>query len=198
MPKTIEKTVFAYSELSESAKERARAWWLEGYEGEADWIIGEVKLAAEMLGISLEERGKDTAVYWQAGHCQSDGASFAGSYGYRKGALSDIRAQYPKDETLQQIAKDLQEAQRRAFWALTASVTPRRDTSITVSVSDGRTPYGDTTPELEAAVSEAMRDFQEWIYCLAITAHDFQTSDENIAESMAANEYRFDEHGRVE
>jgi hypothetical protein len=198
MPETIEKTVFAYSELSESAKERARAWWLEGYEGEADWIMGEVKEAAEMLGISLEERGKDTAVYWQAGHCQSDVASFAGSYGYRKGALSDIRSQYPKDETLQQIAKDLQEAQRRAFWALTASVTSRRDTSISVDVSDGRTRYGDTTPELEGAISEAMRDFSQWIYRLAITTHDFQTSDENIAESMAANEYRFDEHGRIE
>jgi hypothetical protein len=198
MPETIEKTVFAYSELSESAKERARAWWLEGYEGDAEWIRDEVKEAAEMLGISLEERGKDTAVYWQAGHCQSDGASFAGSYRYRKGALSDIRAQYPKDETLQQIAKDLQEAQRRAFWALTASITSRRTTSISVDVSDGRTRYGDTTPELEGAISEAMRDFQQWIYRLAIETHDFQTSDENIAESMAANEYRFDEHGRIE
>jgi hypothetical protein len=198
MPETIEKTIFAYSELSESAKQKARAWWLEGYEGDADWIMGEVKEAAEMLGISLEERGKYTAVYWQAGHCQSDGASFSGSYGYRKGALSDIRAQYPKDETLQQIAKDLQEAQRRAFWALTASITSRRNTSISVDVSDGRTRYGDTTPELEAAVSEAMRDFSQWIYRLAITTHDFQTSDENIAESMAANEYRFDEHGRIE
>ena len=198
MPETIEKTIFAYSELSESAKERARAWWLEGYEGEADWIMGEVKQAAEMLGISLKEWGKSFAVFWRAGHCQSDGASFSGSYSYAKGALPKIRAEYPKDETLQQIAADLQEAQRRAFWALSATVTSRRDTSISVDVSDGRTRYGDTTPELEAAVSEAMRDFQQWIYRLAITTHDFETSEENIAESMAANEYRFDEHGRIE
>ena len=198
MPETIEKTIFAYSELSESAKERARAWWLESCDGGADWIMGEVKQAAEMLGISLEERGKDVAVYWRAGHCQSDGASFAGSYSYAKGALPKIRAEYPKDETLQQIAADLQEAQRRAFWALSATVTSRRDTSISVDVSDGRTRYGDTTPELADAIGEAMRDFQQWVYRLAIDTHDFETSEENIAESMAANEYRFDEHGRIE
>lgn len=198
MPETIEKTVFAYSELSEKAKERARAWWLEGYEGEADWIMGEVKEAAEMLGISIDERGKDLAIFWRAGHCQSDGASFAGSYSYAKGALAKIRASRPTDEKLQQIARDLQEAQRRAFWALSATITSRRDTSLSVDVSDGRTRYGDTTPELEAAVSEAMRDFSQWIYRLALDTHDFRTSEEAIAESMAANEYRFDEHGRIE
>lgn len=198
MSETIEKTIFAYSELSESAKERARDWWFESYDVDADWIIGEVKQAAEMLGISLEKRGKDFSVFWRAGHCQSDGASFAGSYSYAKGALPKIRAEYPKDETLQQIAADLQEAQRRAFWALSATVTSRRDTSISVDVSDGRTRYGDTTPELEAAVSEAMRDFQQWIYRLAIDTHDGETSEEAIADHMAANEYRFDEHGRIE
>lgn len=198
MAETIEKTVYAYSELSESAKQKARDWWLSGYEGDTEWIIGEAKEAAEMLGISLKEKGKDTAVYWRASYSQGDGASFEGVYEYRKGALADIRAHYPQDETLQQIAADLQEAQRRAFWSLRASVTSRRDTSISVDVSDIRTRYGDTTPEREQAVSEAMRDFSEWIYRLAVATYEGQTSEEAIADSMAANEYRFDEHGRIE
>lgn len=198
MPETIEKTVFAYSELSETAKERARAWWLEGYEGEADWIMGEAKEAAEMLGISIDERGKDLAIYWRAGRCQSDGASFAGSYSYAKGALAKIRADRPTDEKLQQIARDLQEAQRCAFWALRATIKSPSATNIKTWVTDTRRKYEEPLPEAEDVVCQAMRDFSQWIYRLALDTHDFQTSEEAIAESMAANEYRFDEHGRIQ
>jgi hypothetical protein len=42
-----------------------------------------------------------------------------------------------------------------------------------------------------------MHDFAYWIYRRALDTWDAETSEEAIADCMAANEYRFDERGRI-
>jgi hypothetical protein len=197
MPETLEIQAFAYAELSPRAQEKARDWWLSSHDPDNDWLEGEIETAANLLGIEIDKQGNRRAIYWRACYTQSDGASFSGSYDYRKGALADIQSDYPKDDALQAIARDLQEAQRKAFYSLGAKIASHRDASIRVEVSDGRTRYGDATAEQEEAIKEAMRDFTSWIYRLVRDQYDHETSEESIADCMAANEYRFDERGRI-
>ncbi len=197
MPETLEIQAFAYTELSPEAQERARGWWITSYEPDFDWLLYDIEETATMLGIEIEKRGNRRAIYWQAAHCQGDGASFAGSYYYRKGALAAIMKERPTDTALHAIARDLQEAQRKAFYGLSARIESRRDTSVSVSVTNDRDRYGDSTREQEEDIAESMHDFAYWIYRRALDTWDAETSEEAIADCMAANEYRFDERGRI-
>jgi len=136
MPQIIEKLAFTYAELTGRAKERATEWWLQGYEPDFSWLEDEIESAATMLGIEIETQNRRRAIYWRAGHTQSDGASFSGHYYYRKGALAAILKEYPTNKALHDIARGLQEAQRKAFYGLSARIESRRDTSVSVSVTN--------------------------------------------------------------
>jgi hypothetical protein len=197
MPQTIEKLAFTYAELTGRAQERARDWWLQGHEIDIEWIQDHIAEAASMLGIEIETQNRRRAIYWRAGHTQSDGASFFGHYYYRKGALAAILKEYPTNKALHDIARGLQEAQRKAFYGLSARIESRRDTSVSVSVINDRNKYGDSNQEQEEEIAEAMRDFSHWIYRLVLDTYDHETSEESIADCMAANEYLFDENGRI-
>jgi hypothetical protein len=197
MPETLEIQAFAYTELSPEAQERARGWWITSYEPDFDWLLFDIEEAATMLGIEIEKRGNRRSIYWRAAHCQSDGASFSGNYYYRKGALAAIMKERPTDTALHTIARNLQEAQRKTFYGLSARIESRRDTSVSVSVTNDRDRYGDSTREQEEDIAESMHDFAYWIYRRALDTWDAETSEEAIADCMAANEYRFDERGRI-
>lgn len=43
-----------------------------------------------------------------------------------------------------------------------------------------------------------MRALADWLYRQLRTEDEYQCSEEAISEAMEANEYRFDEQGRIE
>lgn len=204
---TTTKTVFQYSELSNSAKERAREWFTTGNDFDPDHVFEDAKAVADIIGIEFQQiagrnmAGEPTsapAIHYSGFCSQGDGASFTGWYYYRKGSKAAIREYAPTDKELHRITDSLMVLQRKAFYGFTATITQRgryyhsgtmsvdvqhkdRDDLVTVAACE----------ELETL----MRDFADWIYKQLDQAHDHDNSDEVVAETIEANGYEFNEDG---
>lgn len=200
MPQTIETIVYSFDELSDQAKENARDW-LRGrdwypYSDWHDSVIDWAKEAGAIIGIDVGQ------VYFSGFWSQGDGASFDGTYHYRKGAMAAIRKEYPNETRLHDIARELQAIQRRNFYALSAGITQRgyycHEHTIRVNVEDARDNYGYCRDEsAESDMTEAMRDFARWIYATLEREYDWLMSDEQIDECLITNEYQFTEDGKA-
>lgn len=197
--RTVEITLYHYDELpTEKAKEKAREWWLQDGLGYDWWdaVYEDADQVAQILGIEIDRKGKSTpAIYFTGFYHPGEGSSFEGHYAYAKGAVKAIKAYAPRDETLHRIARDLQEAQRRNFYGLRATIRAYRDSSIHVNVENIQHIYGDATDEAEEAITEAMNDFNHWLFQRLKDEYEYLTSDEQVEESIRANEYEFTEEG---
>ena len=203
--RTIETVVYKYDELSESAQQTAREWYLEGGLDYFWWDFSYEDFArvAEILGIDLSQKpiplmnGKhryEPEIYFTGFYSQGSGSSFVGTYSYAKGAVAKIKAYAPQDEELHRIAQALQDIQRKHFYRLTADITSVRDHYIRVEVNDSENCYRDIG-DAENDVRGLMNDFNNWMFKRLEDEYEYLTSDEAVAESIIANEYEFDEDG---
>ena len=210
MPVTITKTAYQFAELSEKAKKKARDWMRSADSFEADFEdFEDFENVAAILGIEFKQRqiplmsGKtrsESAIFYSGFSSQGDGACFEGSFAYAKGMAKKIRDYAPKDETLHNIADRLAELQRKNFYRVSGSVSHsghyyhRYCTSF--DVVDSRS--GDNVAaDVETEMTEIIRDFMLWIYRQLESEYEYRMSDEAIDETIAANEYLFDEDGNL-
>lgn len=217
MPRTmtIEKTVFKFSELSKKAQERALDYFRESACDDSYWyesIYEDTAQIFDILGIHSERQerlmsGKTRTVKPNvcfSGFCsQGDGASFEGTWNYKRGMVKAIKAFAPQDSELQEIAEGLQEMQRRYFYKLTARMV-RRDSHYchenTIGFEfelDGDT-WRNISDDVTGGIENYMRRLMCWIYKHLESEYEYQTSDEAIMETIEANDYEFDESGRLE
>ena len=188
---------YTFDDLDDEAKGKAREWWHGSASGalDYDWWDGLFEMATtagKCLGIDVEDiqfRG-----FWS----QGDGASFKGSYAYRKGWRAALKAEFGGDTLveLERIGLELQDIQRPVFYKLEAGVNMNsRYMSVNVDV------YGLTdrqwTMRRESDVRDAMRSFAHWIYCSLEKEYDYLTSDEAVDETIKANDYLFTEEGEL-
>lgn len=194
MSTIIETTVYAFDELSEEAKEKARNWLREGNCEDSFWhecVIDDAKECGKIIGIDIDH------IYFRGFWSQGDGACFEGSYRYQKGAAKAIRAHAPQDKELHAIADRLQATQRPAFYGLTAAVKHHGHyyhehcTTIDVHDADGYNVGGDS----EEDIMDILRDFMRWIYKRLEAEWEYQNADEQVDESIRINEYTFTEEG---
>lgn len=194
--RTVTTTVYKFAELSEDAQQAAldryrdfnadHEWW--------DFVFEDAKECGAILGIRIDR------IYFRGFSSQGDGACFEGGYYYAKGAVRAIRKHAPGDETLAQIAQTLQDVQRGAFYALAAAVKHcghyYHENCTSIDVEIDRPPYS-VSAEQEEAIKEALRDFMRWIYRRLEAEYEYLTSDEQVRESLEANECGFTEDGRI-
>lgn len=204
---TTTKTVFSFDELSDKAKAFAiqeHGKFLSD-EFDPDFTIADTATIADKIGIDLNNitgrtlSGKTTfrpAIYWQGFWSQGDGACFEGFYSYRKGALKHVKKYAPTDTELHQIVSDLQDAQKRCFYAASADcsqygryMVQSVDVSIDHIVSD------ETFSAIETDIKQALKAFADWMYGQIKREYEYVTSEQNIIDSIRANEYEFDENG---
>ena len=199
----IEKEIFKYEELDDSAKDKAKDWYRQFVFNEhCDWefVLDDAVQAAEILGIGIgRRRGSwEPAIYFSGFWSQGDGACFEGSYRYAKGAAKRVREEYPEDKELHRIADELQTIQRRNFYKLCANMTHSgrycHSGCMDVSVDHEDDHYRDIG-DAEDDITQLMRDFADWIYCQLEKEYEYQCSDNVVEESIIANEYEFDEYG---
>lgn len=205
--RTIETTLYTYSELTPEAQERARDWYRDG-NIDYDWFdaVYEMALdAGKIIGIDLDTRGKNkTPEIRFSGFCsQGDGASFVGHYEYRKGASKAIRAEFTSASGLWEIADRLQSIQRKQFYKIYARISygyrsnfysHSHTMAIDVFHYDtGNCPDADTENEIQ----DCMRDFADWIYDSLEKEYEYLQSDDTVAESIIANEYEFTYQGEI-
>jgi hypothetical protein len=211
MPQIVETTVFHLAELSERARETARAWYREAAPCD-DWhecVFDDFEAVCAILGVRLKTRSvhlfgggtRQKPCIWFSGFAsQGDGASFEGAYSFATGARKAIRAHAPQDGELHRIADALQAIQRRNFYQLRADVNQRgrgcHEYSMVIAVErDGPTNQA-MTVDAEDTVIELLRDLARWLYRQLEREYDYQTSNEVTDEAILANEYTFTDDGR--
>ncbi|MFN3320019.1 MAG: antitoxin of toxin-antitoxin stability system [Allorhizobium sp.] len=211
MPEIIETTVFRLNELSDAAKDRARAWYREGG-FDYDWydaVYEDFERIAEILGIRFKTRSvrlmgggtrQDPCICFTGFWSQGDGASFECYYSYRKSASAEIRSYAPQDKEMHEIADALLAIQRRNFYQLHAEASRQgryyHEYCMSISVERDSPTYQDMTPDAEEIVTEALRDLARWLYRQLEREYEYLSSDEIVDETIVANGYTFTESGR--
>ncbi|MBY6239588.1 antitoxin of toxin-antitoxin stability system [Methylosinus sp. Sm6] len=211
MPEIVKTTVYRLDELSDAAKEKARAWYREGA-FDHDWfefIYEDFERVSEILGLRLKTRSvrlhgggtrQKPCIWFRGFWSQGDGACFETFYSYRKTTRRRIREYAPQDAELHRIADALQAIQRRNFYQLSAEARHRghycHEYCMAISVERDSPTYQDMTADAEEVVIEALRDLARWLYRHLEREYEHQTSDEAVDEAIIANEYTFTETGR--
>ena len=210
MPEIIETTVYQLGELSDAAKEKARAWYREiGFE--YDWydsVFEDFQRIAEILGICLKTRPvrlmgggtrQEPQISFTGFWSQGDGASYQAFYAFRRNATREIRSYAPQDTRLHAIADALLATQRRNFYQLRADVSHRgryyHEYCMLIAVERNSPTWQDMTADAEDAVIEALRDLARWLYRQLERAYEYLSSDEAVDETIAANQYTFTKTG---
>ena len=211
MPRTVETVVYAIEELTEAAKESARAWFRDTcLEHEwYDFVFEDFETICRILGVTLRTSpvrlfGGGTRekphLFFRGFASQGDGASFEGQFCHAKGAARAIRTHAPKDEELHRVADELQAVQKRNFYQLGGSIRTRgnycHEHSMVIEVERDSLTWQPMTDGAEDAVIEALRDLARWFYRRLEREYDDLTSDTAVDESIAINGYTFTAEGR--
>ena len=207
MTRTIEKTVYTFNELSDSAKEVARQWYREGdSDSDVSGTYEDAATIAALMGLDLNQRPVklmngstryDPAIYYSGFSSQGDGACFESRYEYKKGGLKAVKGYAPKDLELHRIARELQEVQARNFYKLTATTKHRGHYYHALCMDIDVCRDGDNASDsAEESVKEALRDFANWIYSQLESEYEWRNADAQVDESILANEYAFYESGK--
>ena len=211
MPEFICTTVYQFPELSDPAKDKARAWYRElgPHDDWWDAVYVDFERVCEILGIRLKTRSvrlmgggtRQKPCVWFSGFwSQGDGASYEGYLSHAKGSTKRIRDYASQDAMLHGIADRLQAVQQRNFYQLFAECSHRgryyHEYSMTVEVARDSPTGQKPTSESVDSVTEALRDLARWLYRQLEAEHDQLTSDDAIEDGIIANEYTFTEAGR--
>ncbi len=214
---TTTRTLYKFEELSDKAKERAIEKETEAqgeYWDPSDYIYDDFVRMAAILGITIDSRdwtntyghkGSTPTIYYSGFWSQGDGACFEGSYEYAKGSVKAMTAE-TNDKELIRIARELQALQKPFFYGLTATMKHRGhyshsgcmevDTELKWDDGDNWQRWQEVARPWEE-LTQLMRDFANWIYKSLEAEYDYQTSREQVIESIEANEYEFDEDGNL-
>jgi len=210
MPQIVTTIVYRLDELSDEAREAARAWYRQA-DLEPDWheaVYEDFERVCDLLGVDLGTYpvrrmgggSRAKPCIWFTGFCnQGDGVCFEGGYAYRKGAARRIRGYAPKDKNLHEIADALQAAQRRNLYQLRAQVRHRgrytHEYAMDIVVERDSPTAQDMTPGAEDAIIEALRDLARWRYRRLENEYDDLTSDEQVDQGIEASGFTFTEAG---
>lgn len=202
------KTVnlFTFNELSDSAKEKARAWWREGSNDDSFWsecVIDEAKEQAKNMGLEIDN------IYFSGFYHQGSGACFTGTWhacDVKAGETAKDWGDSPATKEIRRIAAEFEETAKNfpnASFSVKHSGHYSHEFCTTFNVSLGEDEdNGSISQEewsrAEGDLIETARDYMRWIYKQLEKEYEYQNSDEVIDELLESNEYTFREDGTRE
>lgn len=193
MPQTVTLTAYTFDELSDNAKETAREWF-RSVQLDYDWwdsVYDDAKNLGKALGIQIAD------IYFSGFWSQGDGACFTGQYSYRPDWREALDQECGGDDYVQlvQIGEALQDYRAynpdEAVAVVTVKHTGPYSHEHSVRMEDE---YTGTAPRKE--IKDALRDFMRWIYSKLRAEYEWLQSDEQVDETIRANEYLFTSEGR--
>ena len=204
MPRIKEITLYQFDELDDAAKNRAMDWYREGGPDHAWWgsCYEQAATAGAILGIDLHTKGRKAGptIYFSGFSSQGDGACFEGTWRYAKGWRKALRAEFGGDllKSLEPIGQALQDAAKRQLYQVSAVCNHRgsyyHSGCMAVEVTHDDSTWRDIG-DTEGEVRDALRQFADWIYGSLESEHDWLQADEQVADSIRANEYEFNKDG---
>lgn len=187
-------TYYTFEELTSEAQEKAieanrdinvdHSFWHE-------CTIDDCKTIMELIGIEVKE------IYFSGFSSQGDGACFIGEFDYKKGCLKSVKEYAPNDTELHQLVESYIAVQKRGFYQLSGVVG-----HVGHYYHSGCTRVavcGTNSEDLQDDVTQALRDFMDWIYTRLEKEYEYLTSDDAVKETLIANEYEFlSESGEIQ
>ena len=174
--------VYKFAELSDDAQERALndfrdvnadfPWWWSTFDT--------IRTAGKLIGLDIDRIYFDTDLY----------CIFNADYEYVRGAVKAVQAEFPRMTALHEVAQKLQVLQKRHFYSLSCNVASQRDTNSYQCFRFGE------DYECED-LGDILDDFAHWARILLRDECEWLTSDEAVKEMIEANEYEFDEDGKL-
>lgn len=202
--KTILMNVYQFSELSETAKEKAREWYRSCSDSsDLDCVISYFEQICDIIGLELSTRSvplmngktrEEPEVYYSVSYSQGDYAAFSGTWGYIKGCKKAIREYAPKDSELHSIVSDWQALQKVNFYQLIAHCEDHHFNGQRVTGIERNDDKG-TCGCVETEARALVYRLSSWLYKQLRSEVDYQNSDEYVDEAIRANEYEFYENG---
>lgn len=200
MPRINETKVYQFDELTDDAKERARQWYRDCTSEDfndfhGDCVIDDAKECFKLLGIRVDR------VFYSGFWSQGDGACFEGAFYASDFQPGKLEEHAPKDEELHRIAKQFQELvsqlphssfQVKHHGHYSHSHCTEFDIDLGLDEDEDVLPV--TFDEED--IKELARDCMDWIYSQLQKEFEYQNADEQVDESIRANEYEFTEDGR--
>jgi hypothetical protein len=216
--RAIETTVYQFTELGDAAKEKAREWYRRGLDGDnyfAESVIEDAATIADLMGIDLRKRcvrlmgggtRQEPAIYWSGFWSQGDGACFEGDWHACNVKPGAVAAHVGDSEQCREVKRIAGEFERLAaeFPCAEFQAAHRgrynHEHSVEFDFSlDGGDELTEAQParadDAESDLAEAARDFMRWIYRQLEQEYEYTRSDEQVDESIIANEYEFTEDG---
>lgn len=209
MPRIKQETVYQFDELDDRAKEKARDWYRQGgfdYEW-WDTVFEDAKECLAIAGFRVDK------IYFSGFSSQGDGACFVGSWRATEAKPAKAMKDHaPMDKELHRIAAEMRRI-AKAYPGASMSVKQRghyyhdgcTEFSVDLNPPEDSDDVARTTAEWDAlakarepfeeAVTEASRDAMRWVYSQLEKEWDYMNSDEQVDETIRANEYEFDEKG---
>lgn len=189
MPQTVTLTAYTFDELDDSAKETAREWF-RSVQLDYDWwdfTTDDAKRLGKTLGIEIDD------IYFSGFSSQGDGACFTGQYSYRPDWREVLDQECGGDDLvrLTEIGETLEKNRvlcgddgeiEEYVWVRKAG---RYSHEYSVSIES----------ESEE-IKDALRDFMRWTYSRLRAEYEWLQSDEQVDETIRANEYLFTAEGR--
>jgi len=173
--------VYTFAELSEAAKERVLNafrdvnvefnWWNDSYDM--------IRTAGKLLGLDIGDIHFDTYFY----------CIFKADYEYVRGAVKAIQAEFPHATDLHDVARKLQDLQKRHFYSLSCAVREGRGMNQYSCFRFGE--------DYECDLGDIIDDFAHWARILLRDEYEYLTSDEAVKGMIEANEYEFTEEGKL-
>lgn len=202
MTAMVEKTVYNFDELSQSAKDNA----IYKYAANYDWfdsVYDDFVQILDILGfdvISRDGKGRKTYdIEFSGFYHQGSYAAFSGYYHFQKDMVKGIKSYAPKDKELHRIAKELSKMQRKYFYSLSAKFRYSDYSGYSVDMEDSRRQYGWVdSDEPEKIFRQVLKDLSSWLYESLQNEYEYLTSEESFKESCEANEYTFDSNGNLD
>lgn len=215
--KTISINIFQFSELSDSAKEKARGWYRRVWDSNdfSESVYEDAASIAALMGLDIRQRKAKLmgggilikpSIYFSGFSSQGDGACFEGTWRADDVKVGGVIGYAPQDAELHRIAKEFEEV-AKDFPNASFSVKHSghyyhencTDFSFELCAGDGdaQEPSDEAIIEAEDALEEAAKDFMRWIYKALEAANDWNYADDQVDENIIANEYEFTEDGEV-
>ncbi len=202
--KTI--NLYTFNELSDSAKEKARAWWREGSNDDSFWsecVIDEAKEQGRNMGLSIDD------IWFRGFASQGDGACYEGTWhacDVKTGETAKDWGDSPETKEIRRIAAEFEETAKNfpnASFSVKHSGHYSHEFCTTFNVSLGEDEdNGSISQEewsrAESDLIETARDYMRWIYKQLEKEYEYQNSDEVIDELLESNGYTFRENGTRE
>lgn len=194
--KTVEKYLYEYEDLLKPENSGLLEKVIENYfyiNVEHDWAsLENYSLVAELMGFY------NFNVLWSGFHSQGDGACFECRYQYEKQSVKKIKKEFPSWLELHELAKELQDLQQVNLYQVLGGSkhSGHYYHEYCMDISLERNDYKEIINE--KGFFECFRKFARLIYESLNEDYNNLTSKESILETIEANNYTFNEYGKIE